>query len=247
MADESSPTVYLLRSASEPDPYVAAFREVGLQAQCVPVLRFTFSRQDALRSRLQHPEQYGGLVLTSPRAVAALADAMSGSVERRAAWAEKPTYVVGPKTASGVRGLGLEPVGEESGGAEALISVIEKKKKPLLFLCSNRRRDAIPEGLGSASIPFEELQVYETRPREDIHIPAESGSDWLVFFSPSGVEAVRRSSQIETDSFHKAAIGPTTASALEREGWTAEAVAEEPTPDALVSAIVDAIRTHERE
>lgn len=235
MSSDRAARVFLLRSGSEPDPYVDAFAEAGMEATCVPVLAFTFPHQEALRERLQRPAAYDGLICTSPRAVRALREAFAEPVVDAGAWQAKTAYAVGPRTAEGLRDLGFEPVGEESGSAAALASVIANKK--LLFLCGNRRRDTLPDALNEAGIPFEELVVYETHTRTDITLPEGRKGDWLAFFSPSGIEAIRAASGVDPSLYRKAAIGPTTAAALEKQGWPAEAVAASPTPAALVQAI----------
>lgn len=243
----NAPVVYLLRSASESDPYVQALAEVGLTARCVPVLQFAFPNPSELTRRIRHPEQYGGLIATSPRAGRALAKATSDQSVLRDAWRVKPAYAVGPKTASVLRGIGLSPQGEDGGDAEALVSIIAQKEheKPLLFLAGNRRRDTLPRGLQSAGIAFEELTVYVTQTRGDVEIPAGSRRDWLVFFSPSGIEAIQQSPGVDPGAFRVAAIGPTTASALRENGFEVEAVAETPSPDALSAAIARAVDAEE--
>lgn len=75
--------------------------------------------------------------------------------------------------------------------------------------------------------------------RRDTSAPRE-GPIWIVFFSPSGLEAVTRSGGIPFEHYRLAAIGPTTAEALREDGRTVLAVAEEPTPEALCAAIASA-------
>ena len=75
--------------------------------------------------------------------------------------------------------------------------------------------------------------------RSETEGPRE-GPIWIVFFSPSGLEAVTRSGGIPFDRYRCAAIGPTTAEALREAGRTVAAVAEEPTPEALLAAIASA-------
>lgn len=243
MVASSAYTVYLLRSASDPDPYLAAFVEAGMKATCVPVLRFTFPHQDALRRRLRAVDRYAGLVVTSPRAVQAMQKAWRDDDALHARWQDKPAYAVGPKTASVLGAEGLHPVGAGSGSAAALASVIANKNPggPLLFLSGNRRRDTLPSELADAGIAFDEQVVYRTHTRTDIRLPGAQAGDWLVFFSPSGGEAVRQSPAVEPGRFRIGAIGPTTAAALEEEGMPVEAVAASPTPEALRRAIQAAV------
>jgi uroporphyrinogen-III synthase len=67
---------------------------------------------------------------------------------------------------------------------------------------------------------------------------------WAAFFSPSGVDAARLAPEAPWNTVRKAAIGPTTAERLRREGLPPRAVADRPTPDALAAAIETADRTH---
>ncbi len=239
MSDSSTrrPRVLLLRSPLDPDPYAEALAEAGFEAASVPVLRFTFPHQEALAGRLARPHWYGGLICTSPRAVEALADGLRGISDQKAAWAARPAYAVGPRTAGALRKIGFAPKGAASGTAEALAAHIEPAEAPLLFLAGNRRRDTLPRALEAAGVPFAEQCVYETHVRTDLDFSEEPAPDWVVFFSPSGIEAARQARGIDWRTVRKAALGPTTAAALKEAGWTVEAVAEVPTPEALAAAL----------
>ncbi len=214
-----------------------------MRAICVPVLRFTFPHQDALEKRLERIDAFAGLVATSPRAVRALGAALENRPELRRAWQKKQAFAVGPKTAEALRGEGLHPKGQESGSAASLGSVIAKKtpERPLLFLSGSRRRDTLPAGLSAAGVPFVEQEVYRTHTRTHLELSDSVPGDWLVFFSPSGLEAIRQSPGIDIAQYRLAAIGPTTAAALEQAGATVQAVAETPTPRALMAAIQRAL------
>lgn len=68
---------------------------------------------------------------------------------------------------------------------------------PLLFPCSNLRRDSLPSALQQAGVGLEEVVSYCTRPHPDISADISSlvadkmaagGVVYAVFFSPSGVE-----------------------------------------------------------
>ncbi len=235
------PDAILLRSADPPDGYLAAFDEVGLRAVCEPVLSFAFPRQDAFTDRLTRRADYEGVVATSPRVAAALGRAFEEQEALAQAWRGAPVYAVGPKTAGRIRDVGLDPKGADAGSADALAARIidDAPTAPLLFLCGNRRRDTIPRRLRDADIPFEEMVVYETHPRTDLTLPSSDGSAWLVFFSPSGIDAVEASGTVALDTYRLAAIGPTTGGALEDAGHGVEAVADTPSPDGLVSAIYE--------
>ena len=229
--------ILLLRRPTSPDPYEAAFEAAGFAAESVPVLDFEFVHRDQLTAHVARPERYGGLLVTSPRG----ADALRGL--DLTGWRDKPAFVVGPRTAEHVRALGLAPVAEEAGHAVALAARIEADppEKQLLFLCSDRRRDVLPDRLRAAGIAFDECVVYRTlgdASALEAHLAAPP--DWVAFFSPSGVEAALELDGISWNSLSAAAIGATTAEALRAAGIAPVAVAASPTPEALVAAVTSA-------
>lgn len=230
--------VLLLRSSrGADDPYAAALAAAGYEARCEPVLRFTFPRQETLAARVAHPHRYSGLICTSPRAVEALAAILPRYPDRAAAWQDTPAYAVGPRTAEALRALGLTPRGAESGTAEALAGRVVASTAPLLFLAGSRRRDALPRALEARGVVFEELVVYETHLRTDLDLSGHAPLRWVVFFSPSGVAAARQARGLDGGAVRKAALGPTTAAALQGKGWAADAVAAAPRPEALADAL----------
>lgn len=242
MSESPLVDVILLRSANEPDRYLQAFSEAGLEARCEPVLRFAFPHADELRDRLRQRRRYAGIIATSPRAARALRGVFDDVGTLHAEWAGAPAYVVGPKTGERLRDLGFEVRGEETGNAGELVDLITTQEwpRPLLFLSGNRRRDELPEGLQAEAVPFEEQVVYETQFRSDLRLPPSESNCWIVFFSPSGLKAVRRADAGPLAGYRCAAIGPTTADALRDRGLHVEAVAETPSPAGLVAAITDA-------
>ena len=112
----------------------------------------------------------------------------------------------------------------------------DSPSKPLLFLCGDKRRDVLPDGLFEAGVRYSELEIYTSSTRGDLAIPEETA--WLVFFSPSGLQAVEASG-IDPAAYRLAAIGETTARALEEAGYPVSAIADEPSPDALANAIAN--------
>ncbi len=234
LASLDRPRALLLREACEPDPYVAALDAVGFAARCVPVLRFEPVERSQLAETMAQAGNYAGLILTSPRA----ADALHGL--DLAAWRENPTFVVGPATAERARTLGLRPEGEEAGQADDLATAIlaHRFDRPLLFLCGDRRRDTLPERLRAAGLALEERVVYRTLlDASALRAEADGLTAWVVFFSPSGVEAACVVEAVPWNRIRKAAIGPTTAAALRAAGFAPAAVAAAPTPEALAVAL----------
>uniref|UniRef100_A0A8C6HX29 Uroporphyrinogen-III synthase n=1 Tax=Mus spicilegus TaxID=10103 RepID=A0A8C6HX29_MUSSI len=130
--------VLLLKDAKEDDsgldPYIQELRLCGLEATLIPVLSFEFMSLPSLSEKLSHPEGFGGLIFTSPRAVEAVklclekdnkTEAWEKSLKDR--WNAKSVYVVGSATASLVNKIGLNAEGAGSGNAEKLAE----------YICSN--------------------------------------------------------------------------------------------------------------
>ncbi|CAK6436006.1 unnamed protein product [Pipistrellus nathusii] len=232
--------VLLLKEANDDggqDPYIRELGSHGLEATLIPVLSFEFLSLPTFAEKLSHPEGYGGLIFTSPRAVEAvkLSLEQDGKSEvwkksLREKWNAKPVYVVGNATASLVSKLGLDAEGASSGNAERLAE----------WICSG--------------IPMESIVVYQKVPHPGIQrnldsyyseqgIPAS-----ITFFSPSGLTYslghIRELSGSSIDRIKFAAIGPTTARALAAQGLPVSCTAESPTPRALAAGIRTALQPH---
>ncbi|KAI9914703.1 hypothetical protein PsorP6_007080 [Peronosclerospora sorghi] len=123
---------------------------------------------------------------------------------------------------------------------------VDCKEKPMIFLCGDKRRDVLPDSFLSRGLLLEELVVYQTCALQNIAIPDECRvPDWVVFFSPSGLEAVKHL-PLPWESIRNAAIGrhSTFANALhehavdkEKPFWEADVTAPKPTPESLADAI----------
>uniref|UniRef100_A0A7N4NWB6 Uroporphyrinogen-III synthase n=1 Tax=Sarcophilus harrisii TaxID=9305 RepID=A0A7N4NWB6_SARHA len=132
--------VLLLKDAKDDDsgldPYLQELGSCGFEATLIPVLAFEFLSLPSFSEKLSHPEAYGGLVFTSPRAVEALQLSLerAGQLEvwkksLKEKWRLKPAYVVGQATASLVKKVGLAAEGEKCGNGEKLAE----------YICSLRR------------------------------------------------------------------------------------------------------------
>ncbi|XP_006143962.1 uroporphyrinogen-III synthase isoform X2 [Tupaia chinensis] len=213
--------------------------------------------------RLSHPECYGGLIFTSPRAV----EAMELCLEKhnktevwekclKGKWNAKPVYVVGNATASLVNKMGLNTEGENCGNAEKLAEYIcsrESSALPLLFPCGTLKREVLPKMLKEKGITMESITIYQTIPHPGIQenlnsyysqqgIPAS-----ITFFSPSGLtyslKHIQELSGESIDQIKFIAIGPTTARALASQGLPVSCTAESPTPQALATGLRKVLQT----
>uniref|UniRef100_A0A0D9QWU1 Uroporphyrinogen-III synthase n=1 Tax=Chlorocebus sabaeus TaxID=60711 RepID=A0A0D9QWU1_CHLSB len=199
--------VLLLKDAKEDDcgqdPYIRELGLYGLEATLIPVLSFEFLSLPSFSEKLSHPEDYGGLIFTSPRAVEAAqlcleknnkTEVWERSLKEK--WNAKSVYVVGHATASLVSKIGLDTEGETCGNAEKLAEYIcsrESSPLPLLFPCGNLKREILPKALKDKGIAMESVTVYQTIPHPGIQgnlnsyysqqgVPAS-----ITFFSPSGL------------------------------------------------------------
>lgn len=234
--------VLLLKErAGTEDPYEEELLRAGFDPCFEAPLRFRYRPPEELIERLRAGAAYGGLVVTSPRGAEALGRALRQTPVDLTPWRSRPVYAVGPATAAALRELGLEPAGGESGAGAALAERIaaSRPRRPLLFLCGNRRREELPRRLREEGLEVEELVVYDTLVVRDLAPGEHERADWVVCFSPSGTEALEAAG-FEPAGTRLAAIGPTTAAALGERGWRVDAVAEAPTPAGLVRALREA-------
>ncbi|XP_037996609.1 uroporphyrinogen-III synthase isoform X2 [Motacilla alba alba] len=225
---------------SGPDPYIKELGSYSLEATLIPVLSFEFTSLDSLFGKLSHPECYGGLVFTSPRALEAIKICLK------------------EKSKKEVEEIGLVPQGEKAGNAEKLAEYICSREKPnssaLLFPCGALKREVLPTVLREKGIPLESLTVYQTAQHPDLQeslssyfsqqgIPAS-----VVFFSPSGVkfclQHIQKLSGDLIDRVKFAAIGPSTAEALRGAGVAVSCTAGSPTAQDLAAAIHTALHPH---
>ncbi|XP_039587398.1 uroporphyrinogen-III synthase isoform X1 [Passer montanus] len=243
---------------SGPDPYIKELGSYSLEATLVPVLSFEFTSIDSLFEKLSHPECYGGLVFTSPRALEAIKICLKEKSKKEAwskslkqMWNIKPTYVVGKATASLVEEIGLVPQGEKAGNAEKLAEYICSREKPnssaLLFPCGALKREVLPTVLREKGIPLESLTVYQTAQHPDLqeslssYFSQEGIPASIVFFSPSGVKfCLQHIQKLSGDLINQvkfAAIGPSTAEALRGAGIAVSCTAGSPTAQDLAAAL----------
>lgn len=262
--------ILFLKNRSQPDEQYhdhfisSCLADAAFEPIFIPVLRHTQLNLDVLEKVLatkfdaDSDTSYGGLIITSQRAVEVLSTVLlriSPDIRPRLL-SDTKVYVVGPATARAVARLGFPSrniLGEGSGNGEALaefiLSTYDARPKPLLFLAGETRRDIIPKTLstspGERMIAVEELVVYETtvdagfeRAFEKAIAETDGAAAvrWIVLFSPAGADvAVRVLGQhLPSGGSLLAAIGPTTAEHLSNKlDRRPDVVAEKPSPAGL--------------
>ncbi|XP_068746802.1 uroporphyrinogen-III synthase-like isoform X1 [Montipora capricornis] len=253
--------VVLFRSPSpipQEDDYHKVLLGNGMKPISIPVLSFKFNNLHELAQKLQEPCKYGGMVLTSQRAVEAIECSVNEFISKEVwknsianVWQQRAIFVVGKASAkAATEKLGLQSTGQEAGSAEALVPIIWQSVKPagnpLLFPCGNMRRETIPTEMEKAGIPLDSVQVYSTcadlnikQSLEDL-IKVQGTPSYAVFFSPSGVNFTADILSSITEWWNRVklvAIGKTTAEAMKKKEWTVRAVADQPNPQALAQCI----------
>ncbi|XP_023938388.1 uroporphyrinogen-III synthase [Bicyclus anynana] len=242
--------VVLFKSASE--DYEAAFRKHNYEAIFVEPLQFEYLNLPALGERLQDAS-YGGAVLTSPRAVEAVARCWAPS--KFVLWNTKRVYTVGEASAHKIKlSLGLEALGGGAGNAENLATLIASENSEgskFLFPCGNLRSEILPNILQSKQISVDAITVYETKENEKLRTSLQELNDTanpscLVFFSPSGCEYVYRQLQTfnnKLSSVPHFAIGNSTAHKIENLGVEIAGVAAKPKAESVIESVQQYFRT----
>ncbi|XP_072661016.1 uroporphyrinogen-III synthase isoform X1 [Canis lupus baileyi] len=253
--------VLLLKDPKEDDcgqdPYIRELGLYGFEATLIPVLSFEFLSLPSFSEKLSHPEGYGGLIFTSPRAVEAAelclekdnkTEVWKHSLKEK--WNAKTVYVVGNATASLVNKIGLDAEGANCGNAEKLAEYIcsrESPALPLLFPCGTVKGEILPQMLKDRGIPMESITVYQKVPHPGIQVNlnsyyAKQGIPAsITFFSPSGLAySLKHIQELSGDNIDRikfAAIGPSTARALAAQGLPVSCTAESPTPQGLATGL----------
>ncbi|XP_050437494.1 uroporphyrinogen-III synthase-like [Adelges cooleyi] len=226
------------------DPYIEVLHEKGYDAHFVPTLQFEYYNLDELRKKLQNPQDYSGLVLTSPRCVRGVLKCLDNS-KLNNNWHNKPIFVVGEATARLVtKELNQKPIGANTGNATALVPIILKYElsKPLLAPCGNLNLNILADNLNT--VKLENVEIYRTVPHSDLEKNLKLAFDTikyrigLVFFSPSGFQACIKLIPKEfVNKLHIFSIGPTTASAIEEAGYALTGICDKPKPESMMDII----------
>ncbi|KAH7337060.1 tetrapyrrole biosynthesis, uroporphyrinogen III synthase, partial [Rhizoctonia solani] len=201
-----------------PDPYECVLSLHRFTTSIVPTLTHSYTDPDGLANTIAYRgEEYGGVIVTSGRAVDAWGNA-AAKIQERAdlvpPWTSKPFYVVGPKTEKQLLNLGSSKYipgpelvlgAKESGTGELLAKFIcadyptrPLHDLPLLYLTGDKNAGGVGKGLELERVTFKMVQVYATSAsttfEEDFEEGVKEGasqsatSTVIVFFAPSSTE-----------------------------------------------------------
>jgi uroporphyrinogen-III synthase len=215
----------------------------GLEVVEAPLIEFAPAESSASLDRALHRlASFGGIALTSPRAAAALVDAINrlgidpaalppvwtGAASLAPLRAVCPVVRTPEAPASGPSSLGLNL---------AATMIAEGVRGPILFPCGEVHREELIIRLRAAGCRVEPVVVYRAvLASRDAMAKAVRQATVVVVTSPrvaellaAAVPAGRRPLLV--------AIGPTTARHAARSGWAPDAVAATPETTAIAGAI----------
>ncbi|XP_055639704.1 uroporphyrinogen-III synthase-like [Toxorhynchites rutilus septentrionalis] len=247
--------VVILKSDNDnSEVYSSLLQKHNFQPIFVPTLDFSFKNLDTLRDRLLSPYKYSGLIFTSPRSITAVKDALQGQ-RLKDDWKTLENYCVGESSHDLIqRSLELNTKGQHSGTASNLADFMKTDlynktfTLPFLFPCGNLKQDVLQNKLSEYGYSLDCVEVYETVPHENLEQNLldlfEDGSspEYLLFFSPSGIlycSSIFERHKLNVANCRLVALGPSTKKAIENKGYTVYRTAEKPTPENVVSVLLD--------
>ncbi|XP_055595828.1 uroporphyrinogen-III synthase-like [Uranotaenia lowii] len=247
--------VVILKAESDnSEAYAGLLQKQGLEPIFVPTLDFSFKNLEVLRDQLLSPYKYSGLIFTSPRSITAVRDALKGQ-KLKDDWKTLANYCVGETSYDLIlRSLDLDTKGQHSGNASNLADFMKTDlynktvTMPFLFPCGNLKQDVLQNKLSEYGYSLDSVEVYETVPHRDLerHLLELFGDgsppEYLLFFSPSGINycaSIFERHKLKLGSCRIVAIGPSTKKAIENKGYPVYRTAEKPTPEFVVSALLE--------
>jgi uroporphyrinogen III methyltransferase/synthase len=240
---------------SPPDTFfeiTAQLERLGAECESLPMFRYqplvlTTEELDGVLSRAKACDH---LLFTSARAVKALRLAIDGAGIDVRRLGEGAAVAVGAVTAQTLEiELGIRPVihAPQPGGEALRDLLVAGGARRVMWLRGREGRAQTREAIEEAGVAVEEAVVYESvaepeSPRRLRELLERQSLDAVVFKSPRAVEAglggpATDRGAVQMDGVCLAAIGPTTAAAIESLGLGATVVASEPTDDSLAEAV----------
>ncbi|CAH1375909.1 unnamed protein product [Tenebrio molitor] len=234
------------------DEYQNLLELNNFKVMMVKTLTFQYKNLDILREKLLNPDGFSGMILSSPRCVNAVSQALSKD-KLEELWNPKSNFTVGETTCKeAIAKLSIHCKGKWSGNAKNLSQLIIQNKseyvKPFLFPHGNLKTDILKVELSKENLAIEEVLVYDTLPNPSIERDLLECTDrfttipeFLVFFSPSGLHSsleYLRKIPVDLNLVKLIAIGPVTELAVIEQNLKVYGVAKSPTPEEVLKAIL---------
>lgn len=206
-----------------------------------------------LRAAAERIQRYHWIVFASPSAVQALVEAV------REAGANEHLFrphiaAVGPQTAHAVREYGFAVIVQpEVATGAALYEALKPQLNPtdeILLPVAQEGRRELGDALEEHGFRVTRIAAYRSvaTDADELGLDAVTGAPprVIIFGSPRTAMAFQEVAGERADALMRSAaivaIGPTTASAIERMGFRVSAIADRPTPEGLVEAVIRAVR-----
>lgn len=245
--------VVILKSESESsDSYASLLKENNFDAIFVPTLEFGFKNLEQLKNKLHDPDNFSGIIFTSPRSVEACEQAIKDTHFDKK-WKELHNFCVGEVTHNIIHtALDMNTRGKHTGNANNLADYIfeclegERLPSPFLFPCGNLKQDTLQLKLLDYGYFLDPIEVYETVAHSELEnnlkrALIDNNAEYIAFFSPSGVnytKAVLQKMDIDMSKYKLIAIGPSTRKCLESNELPVFKTAEKPSVEYLVKALL---------
>lgn len=244
--------VVVTRAEGPDGPVSTRLREHGATPLLRPAVAFDFaSQKSALSDAVWQMGDYDWLVLTSSRAVRAMAAVHTFEHPRPE---RLRVAVVGPGTAAEIESYGwTADLIPESGGASVLVEQLRPRlgeSAHVLFPASEAAGEALPHALKELGATVDRIDAYAPRPSPQstdawVRDMDAGRIDALTFTSPSAVDALAKALSdalpeavfASIRALPAAAQGPTTARAVRNAGWAVVPVADPTTFEGLVGAL----------
>lgn len=187
-------------------------------------------------------------IFTSQNAVPLFLERMFSAGLDARSFSGKEIYCIGPKTRETLREYGIIADGmAEEYRAEGIVDMLKENDLSGKMVCLPRAKGArayLAEALKGKGAEVEEVFIYETTIPKDANredfLAALAEVDTAIFTSPSGVRhalALLEDDKAPLKTKHLAAIGPVTASAMEKAGIPADLTAGEYTDSGIIEAL----------
>ncbi len=228
--------------------------ENGFEVVNFPAIRtLPIENFGKLKEKIDSLKNYDGLFFTSPKA----AEIFLQNFENKENDFRGRVYVLGNRTKLLFENTNFEIVFRaDTNTAEEFISSFDEGEftnKKFLFLRGDKSLRTIPELLKDQSI-VDEIVVYRTIENTlDENLKNEIGErflkneiDWIIFFSPSGVESfVKTFSEFSLNDIKIAAIGTTTAKKATKNNLKVEFISSKANAEDFAFELIDFIKNIE--
>lgn len=255
--------LWILRGEEWGERVAAEIRERGGEPQIIPLLEIAFSDHEPLQKEVHNwnSGNYDWMVLTSMNAVRALERAGARTPSATQGPGSKPERfariaAVGPATARAASEIGLtvSVVPEHDFSTEGLVDamLVEMGESParVLFPVSNLTDDRLQRRLEAAGHHVERVTAYQTidiHPEIDLQAAlSETPRTVVLVTSGSAAHALSRQIIDPPENVRIAAIGHSTAQALDSVGLPADVVSRTHTIDGLLDAVAAHLRAENK-